>query len=722
MNKIIIPFFFIIPFVGIINAIKIRFAANSVFIYDDMFRVLIDQFNQYSKEYNLDIELDMMLFSVANTTITSTSEYGSTVDTLLSKKSIKYDVYCYDPVYIKKYAPNLEDLKPRLSKEHMELYNVGDAPKVSVYDNKWVGLPLFVKYSILYSNIALLNAYNKKIPETWDELIDTAKYIVEEERKHNNTNIVAYNGLFTELNSFSSYYEFIYSFRKTPESTFPGFESDEAIEALKKLKEIKKEISSDDEFKLNEGIILMDKLFPGKGLFLRYWDIGTLRSLMYHLTPSPGMIKGINTSLLGGLNLGISKYIPEENKKAAIKVIEYLTSELVQKNIIIGKYSLYTGIAKFYDDEKICLKLSCSLVKTSQSILCGKLDNINNYDLYSKKVTTILDQYLFGDRELKDALEEVIDITRINSFSMKKTIGLVILIFMVLSIVILLCSFIYLFNWKYKMENVYRFLDSDLMGMHCVGCFLILCSAFFKYGMFSDFKCQFEISMILFGFSFCFIPMIYRLIVCFPEKNQYSKYLLTHKIQFILFFVVLELIVNLFYVFIPFTRKDINFGENSNRKNYSRCVMTNIFGNVIFLLEIIKKVIAMIAILLLSFIEWNVKEIYEEVRVFVITIYVDILASILFLIDYITINNYEILYAIHCFIIIVISISNFVTVYTIKILTSKNLIIIRKDQTNNDSSTSFNEDDITFSSNSNTELLSKTFNDTTISYKENSTY
>ena len=463
----------------------------------------------------------------------------------------------------------------------------------------------------------------------------------------------------------------------------------------------------------------MKKLFPGKGLFLRYWDIGTPRSLMYYLSPSPGNIKGINTSLIGGLNLGISKYIPEENKKAAIKVIEYLTSEQVQRNIIVGKYSLYTGIAKLYDDEKVCLKHDCTFVKTSQSILCGKLENVENYDLYSKKVTTILDQYLFGDRDLDDALEEVIDITRINSLSMKKIIGLIIFIFMILSIVILLCSFIYLFNWKSKIENVYRFLDTDLIIMHCVGCILILFSAFFKYGMFSNVKCQLEISMILFGFSFSFIPMLYRLIVCFPEKNQYSKYILTHKTQFILFFIVLEIIVNLFFVFIPFTRKDINFGENSNQKNYSRCVMTNIFGNIIFLFEIIKKGIVMIAILLLSFIDWDVKEIFEEVRVFVITIYVYILASILFLIDYLTINNYEILYTIHCFIIIIIAISNFITIFTIKLLMSKNLIIIRKDESNYSSSTSFNEEDVT-TSNSNTELISKTFNDTTLSYRKES--
>ena len=129
-----------------------------MYIYDEMFKLLIDQFNQYSKENNLDIELDMMLFSGANTTITSTSEYGSTVDTLLLKKSTKYDVYCYDPVYIKKYAPHLEDLKPRLSKENLELYNIGDALKVSIHDNNWVGL-VIIKFFITFKK-KIIYLYN----------------------------------------------------------------------------------------------------------------------------------------------------------------------------------------------------------------------------------------------------------------------------------------------------------------------------------------------------------------------------------------------------------------------------------------------------------------------------------------------------------------------------------------------------------------------------------
>jgi len=55
---------------------------------------------------------------------------------------------------------------------------------------------VYSEYTILYSNEKLLNKYNKSIPKTWNELLTTAKYILEEEKKLNNTNIIGYNGLF----------------------------------------------------------------------------------------------------------------------------------------------------------------------------------------------------------------------------------------------------------------------------------------------------------------------------------------------------------------------------------------------------------------------------------------------------------------------------------------------------------------------------------------------
>jgi len=42
----------------------------------------------------------------------------------------------------------------------------------------------------------LLNKYEKEIPKTWDELINTGKFILENERKNGNEDLIGYNGLF----------------------------------------------------------------------------------------------------------------------------------------------------------------------------------------------------------------------------------------------------------------------------------------------------------------------------------------------------------------------------------------------------------------------------------------------------------------------------------------------------------------------------------------------
>jgi len=206
----------------------------------------------------------------------------------------------------------------------------------------------------------------------------------------------------------------------------------------------------------------INSIIQGTGLFVRFWDTGIPPNIMSYITPSPGKIKGINTSLVSGLNLGVSKYIDDDKKEAAYKVIEYFTSEKIQKELIINQFSLYTGIAKLYDEEQICMKLSCSLVKNAQAILYGQFENVDNYDVYAEQLKGIFDQYLFGDRDLESVLDEANDITRIYYFSLEKTSGLIIFIITLVILVSLSCLFIYTLIKKMKKNKKYEFLDPSL--------------------------------------------------------------------------------------------------------------------------------------------------------------------------------------------------------------------------------------------------------------------
>jgi len=49
--------------------------------------------------------------------------------------------------------------------------------------------------AVLFSNKDLLDKYQKRPPKTWDELLMTSNYIIEEEKKFNHT-YVRFNGPF----------------------------------------------------------------------------------------------------------------------------------------------------------------------------------------------------------------------------------------------------------------------------------------------------------------------------------------------------------------------------------------------------------------------------------------------------------------------------------------------------------------------------------------------
>jgi len=53
-----------------------------------------------------------------------------------------------------------------------------------------------IMISVLFSNKKYLERYNQKIPKTWDQLIDTSMYILEQERNSGNEELRGYAPLF----------------------------------------------------------------------------------------------------------------------------------------------------------------------------------------------------------------------------------------------------------------------------------------------------------------------------------------------------------------------------------------------------------------------------------------------------------------------------------------------------------------------------------------------
>ena len=97
------------------------------------------KFNEYSKKNNLNIKLNLNLITAANSTVLI-NDYGSTIESILSRKLDKYDVYFYDNIYTKRFGKHFIDLKKKLPKEHMDEYASGIGSKICISDGKWVSL------------------------------------------------------------------------------------------------------------------------------------------------------------------------------------------------------------------------------------------------------------------------------------------------------------------------------------------------------------------------------------------------------------------------------------------------------------------------------------------------------------------------------------------------------------------------------------------------------
>ncbi|ORY83467.1 hypothetical protein LY90DRAFT_499673, partial [Neocallimastix californiae] len=178
-----------------VNGIKLCFTTLSYTENDDYTQNLINDFNKYAMENNLDIYIEELLFSSSNITFDG-NNYFSIIESSLKRNSKFYDLLMIDIIHTKRLGKYTADLSKYVSKELIDSYTSKSFSKIIYSNNKLVGLKLITLY--IYSNKNLLNKYNQTIPETWDELLDTATYILNEEKKIGKKNLIGYLGNFPD--------------------------------------------------------------------------------------------------------------------------------------------------------------------------------------------------------------------------------------------------------------------------------------------------------------------------------------------------------------------------------------------------------------------------------------------------------------------------------------------------------------------------------------------
>ena len=223
------------------------------------------------------------------------------------------------------------------------------------------GLPYRIDAGMLYYRKDLLEKYNKNVPMTWDELVETSIYIMERE-----DNIKGFGASWDEFEGLTANaLEYIWSFGGSifsdTHSQQVNINTKESIDALSFMVDMihKHKITSNEITVYSSGDV-RESFFNGDIIFMRDWSSGWELSQDAQNSEVVGKVgiselplgdmKGNNYTTLGGWQVMVSSF--SNKKEAAIEFAKYRTSEEAQK---VGalKMSHLPSIKKLYNDSEI---------------------------------------------------------------------------------------------------------------------------------------------------------------------------------------------------------------------------------------------------------------------------------------------------------------------------------------------------------------------------------
>jgi len=155
---------------------------------------------------------------------------------------------------------------------------------------------------------------------------------------------------------------------------------------------------------------------------------------------------------------------------------------------------------------------------------------------------------------------------------------------------------------------------------------MIMCSIITLYGDVTDFKCHLRITLINVGFVLSICPSLHKLITNFPENNKISLWLEKNKYIFILIVMIFTMGLNGLFAISSYDIQDLT---TSTEKNFKKCAMTNIFGNLIYYIMQVYTILIIVISLLLIYMEWSLEDTYLDINFLSTALFMDTLSIIL---------------------------------------------------------------------------------------------
>jgi len=656
-NSLIYYLSIIFTLVNIIIAnVDIKLYAFTYSEEDTYYSELVKKFNTYSTQKSLGITLSLTLLCNTNSTL-STDDIANNLGSYLQKASegenVKelVDIVTYDVIYSGKFSEYFVDLKHYISEEKIKSFIPSSIDTCTTKDNELISLPLYSNYGVLGYNVELLKKYNKKVPTTWKELVETAKFIVDGEKALGN-NIMGYTSQHIDTETATcTALELLYSSRKKVTDKCPSLKDEEVLPTMETLKVMmEKGIATVESLSKAEGDIALD-LWGGKTVFGRNWHfvgnvcneetINTLPicKVVVKNARLPGYYEGVSASVVGGHNIAIpksSKHIEE-----AVKVIEYLTSYDLQKDVYDDKLP---AIPAIYTDPEVCAKLDCSLYQSIQPV--ARPSSLKDYDAYSFQFRENLAKAVKGEQSFELALIRNRNIIRYKSIGVWSWPSIIVNGLCILLILGCLASYFFIYCY-YGSEHL-CFISTSNWCIYILGCMFVLIYVMLNSGTVNNIKCHFRFWLLLLGYGITNVPIFARLMGNYPRNYGLPNFVRNNMTLVVNFLLFMEMgIAFLWALFSPF-KTDILRTDNEMNESFYICNSDSIVGDFYFIFSIAINLGMTIAIAYLMFVEWRFPKYYLDLRNFCFIVYASIFLLIFeVIIKYVSIKNMVVYYFLH---------------------------------------------------------------------------
>ena len=161
--------------------------------------------------------------------------------------------------------------------------------------------------------------------------------------------------------------------------------------------------------------------------------------------------------------------------------------------------------------------------------------------------------YVFKNKDLSNVLNKIEEINKLYyvSFDSVNYFGLTVVIFVFTFSTLMLFPLIFIFMEKLK--PFFKNLSKDSYFLLITGFVLTLSSAFIRIGMWSIINCHLKILLTSIGFILYLVIILYELIINFPKKNKFCKWIKNHKYLFLSLFLLMNFTFNGLMIINPFT-------------------------------------------------------------------------------------------------------------------------------------------------------------------------